>query len=325
MRKLLILCVLLSFSPLGAQAQCQSYTTVTGTVSDPNGILWYGAAGGTVQVDLTPSSASPTCTPAVSGATPAQFTTHMGPTPLTGSGAFAINVPPNSIISPASTQWIFTFNISPGVLPPFGTGPQSFSVTVTISGASQDITTQITAAPVPALTGASGGGVAGWSVDVSRNFIPAAGTQSLGSPTNPIFNLNIAGAENWSTHSPIIQSAPGGSCGIPAAATSTSGWSICQGDSATKLNYQSTYGSPWEPTPSVQTSTCTMSSGACTATWPNTYGAWAATPLCFWSWNGTGTLTGVVKAVPSTSGCVVTSSVSGDNAVIVVQGVGNPN
>jgi hypothetical protein len=135
-----------------AQAQCSSYTQVTGTVTDPNGVPW---STGTVTATLSPTSASPTCTNG--SGVPVPFSAQIGPTPLDSTGSFSLSLPPNSIITPGSTQWAFTFNIS-GVAPPFGKGPQTFSVTVTISGSSQSITSQITAAPVPALTYGTGSG-----------------------------------------------------------------------------------------------------------------------------------------------------------------------
>jgi hypothetical protein len=137
------------------QAQCSSYTQVTGTVTDPNGVPW---STGTVTATLSPTSASPTCTNG--SGVPVPFSAQIGPTPLGSDGSFSLSLPPNSIITPGSTQWAFTFNIS-GVAPPFGKGPQTFSVTVTISGSSQSITTQITAAPVPSLTNSAGGGSSG--------------------------------------------------------------------------------------------------------------------------------------------------------------------
>ncbi|HWE00675.1 MAG TPA: hypothetical protein VG345_16605 [Bryobacteraceae bacterium] len=48
-------------------------------------------------------------------------------------------------------QWAFTVAIAPGVIPPWGTGPQSFVSNITIAGASQSVSATLTAA-APALT-----------------------------------------------------------------------------------------------------------------------------------------------------------------------------
>lgn len=68
--------------------------------------------------------------------------------------------------------------------------------------------------------------------------------------------------------------------------------------------------------------TCTMITGTCTFTYASTF---TNTPICNATWNGTGTLTGIVKAVPSTSSVVVTSSVGTDTAVMQIHCDGNPN
>lgn len=81
-------------------------------------------------------------------------------------------------------------------------------------------------------------------------------------------------------------------------------------------------GSSSHPLRPVEVGTCTMSSGTCTVAWANSF---TSTPLCFATWNGTGTLTGIVKAIPSTKTCIVTSSVRSDTAVMQIEGVANPN
>ena len=59
---------------------------------------------------------------------------------------------------------------------------------------------------------------------------------------------------------------------------------------------------------------CTLSSGTCTVTWNKPF---ISAPNCHATWNGAGTLTGIVNAVPSTMTCVVTSSVGTDTAGLV--------
>lgn len=59
---------------------------------------------------------------------------------------------------------------------------------------------------------------------------------------------------------------------------------------------------------------CTMSSGACSAqTLGHTY---TAAPLCFLQWNGSGTLTGILKAPSTTTTVTPASSVGSDTAVV---------
>lgn len=68
---------------------------------------------------------------------------------------------------------------------------------------------------------------------------------------------------------------------------------------------------------------CTMSAGACPAITFNV--TWAANPGCVATWNGTGTLTGVVKAISTTTTLNISSSVGTDTAVMtyVCIGIGN--
>ena len=131
-----------------ARAQC-NYTTVTGTVTDANGVPYAFAQ---VSADLVPAPpGQPIC-----GGQP--FSGHIGPVTSNSSGAFQILVPPSASITPATTHWQFTVGISPGVAPPFGTGPQSFSVSgITISGSTQSLTSTLSTA-APALTVPFGGG-----------------------------------------------------------------------------------------------------------------------------------------------------------------------
>jgi parallel beta-helix repeat protein len=58
---------------------------------------------------------------------------------------------------------------------------------------------------------------------------------------------------------------------------------------------------------------CTMAAGTCTASFTANY---ATAPKCVGMWDGTGTLTGIVKAVTSTSNVIFTSSVGTDTAHI---------
>lgn len=132
--------------PFSAFAQ---FTEVSGTITDPNGVPYAGAV---VTANFIPSGGSPTLNGAQCCASLSAIT-H-------SNGAFSMTVPDNNVVQPGGSQWRFTVSLSPGVLPPLGTGPQSFSITVTITGATQSLTAALTAA-APALTqGSFGGGAA---------------------------------------------------------------------------------------------------------------------------------------------------------------------
>ena len=132
-----------------ARAAC-AYTTVTGTITDPNGVPYSFA---NISADLQPAAGGPIC----SGD---PFSGHI-PGQADANGTFSMSIPPNASITPSSTHWQFTVSISPGVAYPFGKGPQSFVVSnVTISGASQSLTSTLST-PAPALTVTFGGGGGG--------------------------------------------------------------------------------------------------------------------------------------------------------------------
>jgi hypothetical protein len=142
-------------------------TVVTATVKDPNGIPY---AGGTVQEDLQISGGPATvtinnqqqCSAASAGTAPCQIPIngHVNATPLDPTGTFQITLYSNTSITPASSTWLFTINISPGIPLPLGTGPQQFQVAVTVTGATQNISATLSAA-APSLTNFSGTGPSG--------------------------------------------------------------------------------------------------------------------------------------------------------------------
>jgi hypothetical protein len=117
-------------------------TTVTATIKDPSGLAYANAS---INISLTPATpGGATCT----GSGP------IGQIPVfntNSNGFFSINLCPNGSIVPASSQWLFTVSLSPGIQLPLGKGPQSFSAAITISGASQDISATLNAL-APALT-----------------------------------------------------------------------------------------------------------------------------------------------------------------------------
>jgi hypothetical protein len=148
MRKAILFLILLL---AGASAAFgQSYlTAVTGTVTDPNG---YPYAAGTIQFNLvTPGGVSPYITAL---GTSAYVQGFYGPYTLTSNGSFAVTIPDNTKITPASTTWNVTVcSQPPGPGAPVGTGAQCFSINATISGASQSLTVALDAA-APAIVNA---------------------------------------------------------------------------------------------------------------------------------------------------------------------------
>jgi hypothetical protein len=142
------------------------FTTVTGTITDPNGLKY---ACGTISAQLiTAGGASAT----LNGG---GFTTQTSPVGLgcptsPGSGApgsFTMRLADSGVINPSNTTWRFTINMTPGIAPPAGTGPQSFTVTTAINCSTNtpatctanamDISTLLSAS-APALSNSSGSG-----------------------------------------------------------------------------------------------------------------------------------------------------------------------
>jgi hypothetical protein len=165
MRRVRILYFLafLSLVPFPAVAQT---TQVTGQVKDANGIPY---AGATMKAGLV-FAGTPVSNPTVTintlsqckangfGSAPCQvpFQPTNGPFTLDGSGNIpggGITLQDNTQVTPAGTTWSFTVN-TPGNPPPLGTGAQTCSATLTISGASQVISSSFSACP--ALSNVSG-------------------------------------------------------------------------------------------------------------------------------------------------------------------------
>lgn len=185
MKRLFAVALLLSaIAAVPARAQ---YTTVSGTVTDPEGIPYTGA---TIKAQLSTPGATLTindaakCKSAGQGSAPCHVPiqgTYPGPT-LDSTGSFTMILPDNSDILPASpaSQYLFTLVLSPGVLPPFGTGPQVITATITISGASQNIGSTLSGL-APALTNTipgSGNVVAGGTL-ANGNLVCGAGSKNV--------------------------------------------------------------------------------------------------------------------------------------------------
>jgi hypothetical protein len=202
-------------------------TTVSGTVTDPNGVP-YGAGaaitancqGGCSTVTITSQAQ---CAAGGFGSAPCNvpFPGTVGPTQLSSTGSFSVTLYSNTSINPGGSQWQFTVNISPGVVPPWGTGPQTFSVLVTVTGATQSITSTLDAA-APALTQtfSSGGGVTGCNTTggvLFQNGTPNIGTCSPNMVYDPVAGeLQVACDPNVNTDGCVL-------VGIDGTVTGTTG------------------------------------------------------------------------------------------------------
>lgn len=148
-------------------ASAQNFTTVTGTITDTNGLPYSNAS---VTAEIQPAGTNPAVPPPCAG----QTSTNCG---ISGvqrgsadvNGTFSMTLASNAAIIPGGTQWKFTVTITPGIPPPAGTGSQSCTATVSISGASQSVTASFSACPRLS-NSASGGGITG----LTTGFIPKA-------------------------------------------------------------------------------------------------------------------------------------------------------
>jgi hypothetical protein len=225
-----------------AEASAQT-TVVSGTILDPSGIPY---AFGTVKAQLSAGPATVTinnqaqCISAGAGSAPCQLPISgtAGPTPLDSTGHFSMTLYSNTSITPASTEWIFTTAISPGMLPPLGTGQQSFQVSITITGTTQDISSTLSAA-APALTVLPIGG------EITACFAPGGvGFEN--------------GTANKLTCSPnLIYTNPGGSCGL----TTVGALVECDGGT----------GNAYNSSPTMFESLGTVDAGVNNMVWANTH------------------------------------------------------
>jgi hypothetical protein len=134
------------FLPLSPLMAAQ-FTTVSGTVADPNGLPY---ANGTISAVLN-ISASPTL-----GGLP--YTPPTQPVGLSSAGSFVMLLADNTQLSPGGSQWKFQVCSGAGTIQPAGgNGPVCFIAgPITISGASQNISAQLQAVAL-ALSSAIGG------------------------------------------------------------------------------------------------------------------------------------------------------------------------
>jgi hypothetical protein len=193
MRKLLLFLLIGLTLPAAAQ-----FTTVTGTVVDPNGIPY---AGGTISPILViPSGAG---SPTLNGA---GYTPPSQPTGLDNNGSFTLRLADNAVLLPASTKWNFMVCSAKGTVnPAIGTGSQCFTLAsaITITGASQSITTNLHAAAL-ALTVPIGSGVTSVT-GVSPITSTGGTTPAIGCPTCE--TITVGGIPVSTTNAVDLQSA----------------------------------------------------------------------------------------------------------------------
>lgn len=129
-----------------SRAQC-TYTTVSGTITDPNGLAY---SNGMISATLQPSATQPLCGGvAISGFSQAS---------LDVTGSFTMNLASNTAITPSGTTWVFTVNGNSGLPPPVGKGGQTFTTSgITITGSTQSLSVTLSALAT-ALTNISSGG-----------------------------------------------------------------------------------------------------------------------------------------------------------------------
>jgi hypothetical protein len=129
------------FLPLPLLAQTK--TIVSATVVDPNGVPY---AGGSVATQLVPSTGTPTINKV-------PVNVQNNPAAIDANGHFTVSLWCNTAggactpLDQSGTQWQFTIT-NPGAQPPVGFGGVSFTVSVTITGTTQDISSTLNAAAV---------------------------------------------------------------------------------------------------------------------------------------------------------------------------------
>jgi hypothetical protein len=173
--------------PLGTAAAAQ-FTTVTGTVVDPNGLAY--ANGTIVSVLILPGGTSPTL-----GGLP--YTPPTQPVGLDATGSFTIQLADNTQLQPGGTTWNFTVCSAIGTVQPAGgKGPVCFTLAspITISGTSQSITANLNAAALALSTRR-----------LSNTYFGTCGGVAAAASTTGVVNLGLTPASG-SCASPPAQS-----------------------------------------------------------------------------------------------------------------------
>jgi len=192
MRRALVIFVFVALAGSAALAQ---FTTVTGTITDPNSVPY---SNGNITAQLVTTGTTPTL-----NGLPFSMSGSSG---LDVNGKFTMRLADNTQIVPGGLQWKFTVTCGGGCVPPAGgTGPQQFSVSITISGVSQDISATLSAA-APALTRVSGGGANPPFNTVTAGANPNALTIAAGGSLSPgagsVLGTIRANQEAWTIGPP---------------------------------------------------------------------------------------------------------------------------
>lgn len=214
LRALFLICAVVAL-PFAAAAQ--NSTTVTGTITDPNGLPYSFA---TISAQLQPSSSvTPTIPPPCNG----QLSTPCSVAPFTQAtadvnGTFSMNLASNAVLTPAGSQWTFTVSET-GVPPPAGFGSRQFTFTSTgtlISGATVSISTQLSTASSALTRGAASAGVSSLNTLTGAVILAAGANITL----TPVGNtITIASSGGGSTAFPVTVT--GGVSGAVPCFTST--------------------------------------------------------------------------------------------------------
>jgi hypothetical protein len=168
-KKAFLILIFLASCVLFPASSFAQFTTVTATVTDPNGIPY---AGGTMSAVLVPGASGGY---RLSGQ---PYSGRVGPLTLDSTGSFTANFGDVTLITPGSPQWQITINSNPGGIPlPLGTGGQTFVYTstgTTISGSSPVSLSVALTALAPKLTNFAGAGTGTIAGTVTAFHIPYA-------------------------------------------------------------------------------------------------------------------------------------------------------
>lgn len=235
--------ILISILPLLLALPAMAQTTaVSGTVTDPNGIPY---AFGTIlpQFVNVSGGASPTFT-----ATGFPMLPPTTPSTLSATGTFSFSLGSNTSLTPSSTHWQFLICSGQGTIAQaFGTGNQCFTTgLITITGATQSITTNITSVPslivlgnIPTLVGC------GATTTCANSSLGNTAREIFGScPFSASTTCTIAGVNPFtssSSFSCVVTDASNTGVTFKVANVSTSSFTITASTSnSDAVNYQCT-------------------------------------------------------------------------------------